>query len=100
MADNEPVFNEPWEAQAFALVVAMHDEGLFKWSEWAEMLGKIIAADQNNLSYYELWLGALERMIEEKSVLQSSEVEKRKSAWADAVARTPHGKPIELGQDI
>ena len=35
----DPVFNEPWEAQAFAMVVKLHERGHFTWSEWAETLG-------------------------------------------------------------
>ena len=34
----EPVFSEPWQAEAFALVVALHERGLFSWAEWAEAL--------------------------------------------------------------
>ncbi len=33
-----PVFREPWEAQAFALDVALHERGLFTWPEWAAAL--------------------------------------------------------------
>ena len=34
----EQVFAEPWQAEAFALAVALHEKGLFSWSEWAEAL--------------------------------------------------------------
>ena len=27
--DGEPVFREPWEAQAFAMTLALHERGLF-----------------------------------------------------------------------
>jgi hypothetical protein len=30
-----PVFSAPWEAQAFAMVLALHERGLFTWPEWA-----------------------------------------------------------------
>ena len=33
-----PVFREPWEAQAFAMALALHERGLFTWSEWAATL--------------------------------------------------------------
>jgi hypothetical protein len=33
-----PVFREPWEAQAFAMALALYDKGLFTWPEWAETL--------------------------------------------------------------
>jgi nitrile hydratase accessory protein len=32
------VFDAPWQAEAFAMVVALHQRGLFAWPEWAEML--------------------------------------------------------------
>ena len=34
----EPVFAEPWQAQAFAMALALHQRGLFTWSEWADAL--------------------------------------------------------------
>ena len=39
-----PVFREPWEAQAFALVVQLHQRGLFTWKEWADTLSAEIRA--------------------------------------------------------
>src|SRR5579883_1690337 len=41
-----PVFREPWEAQAFALVVKLHEQGHFTWPEWAALLAEEIAAAQ------------------------------------------------------
>ncbi len=90
------MFSEPWEAQAFALTVAMHEKGLFEWADWAQTLGAVIAADKSGRSYYELWLEALETLITENSVLGTEEVSARKTAWREAVQRTPHGQPIVL----
>ena len=36
--ESGPVFREPWEAQAFAMTLALHERGLFSWSEWARAL--------------------------------------------------------------
>ena len=36
----EPVFAEPWQAQAFAMALALHQRGLFSWPEWAEALSQ------------------------------------------------------------
>ena len=33
-----PVFHEPWEAQAFAMALALYDRGVFSWPEWAAAL--------------------------------------------------------------
>jgi Nitrile hydratase beta subunit len=41
---DEPVFREPWEAQAFAMAVLLHQRGLFTWKEWAQALAAQIAA--------------------------------------------------------
>jgi hypothetical protein len=30
-----PVFRAPWEAQAFAMAVTLHERGVFTWQEWA-----------------------------------------------------------------
>jgi nitrile hydratase accessory protein len=68
---DEPVFREPWEARAFALVVALHEQGQFTWSEWATALGREIAAakdDADGSRYYEHWLAALERIVAEKGI--------------------------------
>lgn len=29
-----PVFDKPWQAKAFSLIVHLHRAGLFPWSEW------------------------------------------------------------------
>ena len=45
-AGDDPVFREPWEAQAFAMTVLLHQQGLFTWTEWAQALSAQIAASQ------------------------------------------------------
>ena len=39
-----PVFAEPWEAQAFALAVRLHERGCFTWREWTDALAAEIGA--------------------------------------------------------
>ena len=71
---NGPVFRAPWEAQAFAMALALHEKGLFDWGEWASMLGETIKAAQaagdpdTGDTYYRHWLATLERMLAEKDV--------------------------------
>ncbi|MCB1460571.1 MAG: nitrile hydratase accessory protein [Nitratireductor sp.] len=94
-----PVFREPWEAQAFAMAVALHERGVFSWGEWAEMLGEVIRQDAlspTGQGYYQLWLKALERIIADKRVVAEDEREIREREWHAAAARTPHGMPIML----
>lgn len=93
--DGELVFREPWEAQAFAMAVKLHEAGHFTWSEWAETFGAEIAAHPNR-AYYENWLAALEDLVERKNLLTSAEREHRIQEWDHAARLTPHGQPIEL----
>jgi nitrile hydratase accessory protein len=41
-----PVFREPWEAQAFAMALALHARGVFTRREWAATLGAEIKPAQ------------------------------------------------------
>jgi len=41
-----PVFRAPWEAHAFAMALALHERGVFAWSEWSAMLGEEIKKAQ------------------------------------------------------
>ncbi len=93
--ENEKVFSAPWEAEAFAMAVKLHERGVFTWTEWAEKLGAEIRA-QPERPYYESWLVALERLVEAKNVMTHDERHARIDAWDRAARATPHGKPIEL----
>jgi nitrile hydratase accessory protein len=96
--DSDPVFSEPWEAQAFALVVALHDRGAFSWPEWSSALAAEIARDPG-ASYYHQWLAALEGLLAEKRVTDASTLARYRAAWERAAERTPHGTPIELAPE-
>jgi nitrile hydratase accessory protein len=97
-----PVFREPWEAQAFALALALHDKGVFAWTEWAATLGEEIkkaqaAGDPDaGATYYRHWMAALERLVAEKGVTTRQALTRHYDAWDHAADRTPHGTPIEL----
>jgi nitrile hydratase accessory protein len=97
-----PVFREPWEAQAFAMALALHERGVFTWSEWADTLSAEIKRAQaagdpdTGETYYRHWLAALERLIAIKGVTTSENLHRYRDAWDHAADRTPHGAPIEL----
>lgn len=97
-----PVFREPWEAQAFAMTLALHTAGLFTWTEWAAILGAEIKKAQaagdpdTGETYYHHWLAALERIVAEKRVTTREALAHHHHAWQHAAHRTPHGTPIEL----
>jgi nitrile hydratase accessory protein len=91
----EKPFHAPWEAEAFAMAVKLHEAGCFSWSEWAEALGAELKAEPDR-PYYESWLAALERMVEAKGLMSAAERTARIAAWDRAARATPHGKPILL----
>lgn len=39
-----PVFAEPWQAHAFAIVMALYEDGHYTWAEWDDYLGYEIHA--------------------------------------------------------
>ncbi len=100
-----PVFREPWEAQAFAMAVALHERGLFAWGEWAMILAEEIKRAQANgdpdtgETYYRHWLAALEHIVAAKGVTDAAMLTRYRDAWDHAADRTPHGAPIELASE-
>src|SRR5262245_28233110 len=97
-----PVFRAPWEAQAFAMALALHERGLFTWSEWAAALGDEIKRAQakgdpdTGETYYLHWLATLERLVAKKGVTDVAALTRYRNAWDHAAERTPHGTPIAL----
>lgn len=100
--DQAPVFAEPWMAQAFAMVLQLHQRGLFTWPEWAAALSAQIAAAQAagdadlGDTYYHHWLAALETLVATKGASTAAELNRYAQAWDHAADRTPHGQPIDL----
>ena len=97
-----PVFREPWEAQAFAMTLALHERGVFTWSEWATALAAEIKRAQaagdpdTGETYYRHWLSTLERLVADKGVTTTDTLIRYRDAWDHACDRTPHGQPIVL----
>jgi nitrile hydratase accessory protein len=90
----EVVFAEPWEARAFALAVTLSGGARFSWDEFRDRLiaeiaeGDAAAAgDAEHAAgaaslYYERWLAALEKILCDKAVLSTAEIEQRAAAIA------------------
>ncbi|HWF93783.1 MAG TPA: nitrile hydratase accessory protein [Xanthobacteraceae bacterium] len=104
-AFHEPMFREPWEAQAFAMALALHARSLFTWNEWAAALADEIKAAQaagdpdSGDTYYRHWLNALERLVAEKKIAGADALTRYRQAWRHAAQRTPHGRPIALADE-
>lgn len=97
-----PVFNQPWEAKAFALAVRLSEAGRFTWPEWVKTFSQEIEAAQQRGdpdlgdTYYRHWLNALERICAAKGLVGEADLRRRKADWRRAYLNTPHGRPIDL----
>lgn len=79
---SERPFDEPWQAEAFALTVALNEAGHLDWPEWARVFSATLAAqaaDQpdpqsaplpddpvSNAAYWRAWLSSLESIVRDK----------------------------------
>jgi nitrile hydratase accessory protein len=100
--EGDPVFAEPWQAEAFALTVHLFDRGVFTWSEWAERLTLEVKRphrDPGGQDYYDCWVEALSGLLESKGIAEAATVLGLQQSWQRAAEATPHGKPIELAND-
>ncbi|MFT6581729.1 MAG: nitrile hydratase accessory protein [Alphaproteobacteria bacterium] len=103
--EDGPVFQEPWQAQAFAMTLTLHEKKCFTWPEWAERLGAEISKAQADGdpdlgdTYYLHWLKALEGLVAAKGIVSMDDLARRKEAWDRAAHATPHGQPIILPKE-
>lgn len=101
-----PVFREPWEAQAFALTVQLHQRGLFTWPEWADALSAQIRAVRERGEadtgehYYRHWLAALEALLIVKGVTAETGLQQRRehllANWPSGHDHVARRKPVAV----
>lgn len=100
----EPVFEEPWHAQVFALTVHLNETGQLEWADWATRFGATLKAhgvdrDLNGGSdYFAAWLETLEAVLAERAMTDPDSLAMLKSQWEQAYLSTPHGEPVVLSQ--
>ncbi len=102
-----PVFREPWEAQAFALVVALHQAGHFTWTEWVATISAEIRQAQADgdpdlgQTYYRHWLAALETITVDKRLAHETDLRLRRiECAANPVGKHGHParrEPVRVG---
>ncbi len=102
LPDPPEAFDEPWQAQAFALTLYLHDAGIFTWDQWTRALTDAVASAAvhgpatGGSDYYEAWLKALETLTLELGLADLEALSALKTAWAEAYDHTPHGRPVTL----
>ena len=84
-----PVFEEPWQAQAFAVVVELIESGKVTRTEWAERFGAVLKSAEEDgrydagTHYYDHWLTALELLIVEKNLVEWRDLASEKDSIRD-----------------
>ena len=75
--DGEPMFGEPWHAQALAIADLLVTRGVVSPARWAETLGAEIktlqAAHDDRETYFRAVLAALERVLAENGAVTRAE---------------------------
>jgi nitrile hydratase accessory protein len=100
-----PIFAEPWQAQTFAMTLALYEAGQFTWPQWAAALSAQIAAAQGagdpdtGETYWTHWLAALEAITVQSGAATAAGLADLRDAWDRAARATPHGTPLALEND-
>lgn len=104
--EDEPTFDAPWQARAFALAVALTDRNEYEWTDFQRRLVEEIEAageteefrEGDESIYYGQWLDALERLLIEDGILDPGDLAERASEFAagdrdasEFVTGDPHG---------
>jgi nitrile hydratase accessory protein len=84
----EPVFAAPWEAKAFAMVVALHRRGVFPWRAFHEALAGEVAKDARRSQpesgstsvYYVQWMAAAEAVLSRLGIIDGAVIGRRVDA--------------------
>ena len=96
----EKPFAEPWQAELFALTVALSDAGRFTWGEWAAAFGATLrhhGAEREldgSSDYYAAWLDALETLLDGTGLAPRDRAAAARARWEAAYLSTPHGQPV------
>ncbi|PCJ05242.1 MAG: nitrile hydratase accessory protein [Rhodobacteraceae bacterium] len=98
----EPVFQQPWHAQVFALTISLNEIGRFSWPEWVARFSDVLA--QHGLDkdldggddYFTAWLATLEAILAEDGAAPAPEVDRLRDDWERAYLDTPHGDVVRL----
>src|SRR5260370_4360851 len=76
------VFEEAWEARAFAIAMVLSESGQFSWDEFRHALAEEISkadraeysqSDAQSEAHYKHWLRALEKVLASKPMLTDAE---------------------------
>lgn len=86
--EGELSFEAPWEVRALGMAVKLHEDGRFGWSDFQSQLVEEIGEweqtspeQRDDWSYYRYFVRALERLAEERGLVDAAEVDARTSEF-------------------
>lgn len=89
-------FNHAWEIRAFSIATAMHNDGAFDWPEFqGELIRSVQMWESSHdttagWNYYDRWMEALERLLDDKGMLNIEELDQRTAEVLSAPANAHH----------
>ncbi len=102
--DGDPIFGEPWHAQALAMADLLIKAGTISAAQWAETLGReivdarIAGKPDDAETFYGAVLSSLEQLLAAGQNVSHAELATRRDEWRHAYESTPHGLPVELSR--
>ncbi len=100
--DDEPTFNEAWQAQVLAIAQNLVAQGTIAADDWSNALGaalrelQVDAESDTVENYYQAALNALETVLQVNCGVSKQVMDQRKSDWTRAYETTPHGQSVKL----
>jgi hypothetical protein len=100
--DDEPAFDEAWQAQILGIADALVTSGAIAPDAWAQALGAALhqhseAGDADSAeTYYSAVLDAVEKLLAASGDVTPGDVAAREEQWRRAYLNTPHGQPVEF----
>ena len=80
---NEPAFHADWERRMLRLALAMFARRSFNADEFRHSIERMAPAEYLTTTYYEHWLHGVERLLLEKGVVTSAEIEAAERRLSD-----------------
>ncbi len=100
--DEEPTFNEAWQAQVLAIAQNLIATGAIAADDWSNALGaalcelQVDAKSDTVENYYQAALNTLETLLQANCGISKDVMDQCKSDWTRAYETTPHGQPVKL----
>ena len=87
------LFHASWEPRALALTIAMGATG--SWSIDMSRSARETLVNYHDLSYYEIWVHALQKLLENRGLVEADEIEQGKMIYAPkGVKRVLHAGDV------